>query len=358
MAGSRVSGDARQRTRAYLREHARRGEPVPDDVLTAARADGVHLLMADRLATPSLVVELREAAVVEALMARELREALAELAKAGIQPVLFKGAALAYTHYDRPELRPRSDTDLMIPPAARDEVARALASLEYEQPPEIDSTLAVGQFHLVKTDHHELVHALDVHWSISNVRAFGAVLSYDELARDSVDVPALGPHARAASPVHALLIACVHRVAHHGDTAQLLWLFDIHLLARGLTPVERESFAALVTSRRMRSVCVRSLTLAQEAFGGVDEQWIASLCSPEAADEPTAAFVGGGLRQADILKSDLAATAWTSKISLLKEHLFPPASYMRQRYPRWPALLLPLAYARRIVSGAPRWLRR
>jgi len=71
-----------------------------------------------------------------------------------------------------------------------------------------------------------------------------------------------------------------------------------------------------------------------------------------------AAFVGGGLRQVDILKSDLAATPWPSRLQLLREHLFPPASYMRQRFPRCPSMLLPLAYACRILVGAPRWVRR
>jgi hypothetical protein len=30
---------------------------------------------------------------------------------------------------------------------------------------------------------------------------------------------------------------------------------------------------------------------------------------------------------------------------------------MRERYPRWPAALLPLAYVDRIVRGAPKWFR-
>ena len=353
-----MSGSAYERTCACLREPVSVCAPVPEDVLAKARADGVHLLLADRVSLPSLAVELREAAIIEALRARELRDVLGGLARAGVRPVLLKGAALAYTHYRRPELRPRSDTDLMIPATARDDVAGALAASGYQRPPEIDGDVAIGQCHFVKSDRQGLEHALDVHWRVSNVRTFAEALTYEELALDAVAVPALGPHAWAPSPVHSLLVACIHRVAHHDDTTHLLWLFDVHVLARALTPVEREAFASLAVARRMRAVCTRTLTLAQEALGGLDGTWIDSLSSADAEEEPSAAFVGGGLRQADILKSDLAATAWAFKLQLLREHLFPSPSYMRQRYPRWPALLLPLAYARRIVAGAPRWLRR
>ena len=181
------------------------------------------------MSVPSMAAELREAAVVEAVRARELRDVLGGLAAAGVHPVLLKGAALAYTHYPQPELRPRSDTDFMIPASARAETARVLGVLGYERPLEIEGDVAIGQFHCAKTDNYGLVHALDVHWRVSNVRAFAGVLSYEELARDAVAVQALGSHAFGASAVHALLVACIHRVAHHGDAPNLLWLYDVVL---------------------------------------------------------------------------------------------------------------------------------
>ena len=333
-------------------------ETLSREIFAAAREDGVLLLLADRLRLPEFAGELRAAAVVDALRARELRVMVKALDAAGVRPILIKGAALAYTHYERPELRPRSDVDLMIPVDARASVARTFTSSGYCRPPEIDGDLAIGQFHFSRTDEHGCAHAFDVHWRVSNVRAFADALTYEELARDVVAIPALGEHARSVSPVHALFIACIHRIAHHGDTPNLLWLYDAHLIARSLSADMRQAFALLATAKQMRAVCARTLGLTQDAFGGLDERWIESLTPPATTQEPSAAFVGGRLRQIDILKSDLAATAWTTRLQLLREHLFPPASYMRQRFPRWPTLLLPVAYACRIVSGAPRWLRR
>jgi len=348
----------REAVSACLLEGLPSDDAVNREILEAAREDGVFLVLAERLRRPEFSGELRAAAVVEALRARELRRMIEALDADGVRPVLIKGAALAYTHYERPELRPRSDVDLVIPAETRASVAQTFTSAGYRRPPEIDGDVAIGQFHFSRTDEHGCTHAFDVHWRVSNVRAFADALTYEELSRDAVAVPALGESARSASPVHALLIACIHRIAHHGDTPNLLWLYDVHLIGRSLTAVMRHAFGLLAAAKRMRAVCARTLSLAQKAFGGLDERWIESLTPLAAAHEPSAAFVGGGLRQVDILKSDLAETPWTARLQLLREHLFPPASYMRQRFPRWPTLLLPLAYACRIVTGAPRWLRR
>ena len=352
-----VTGDQRRRVCRWLRDPPQDSLP-PAEVIQAARRDAVWLLIADRLRLAECADEIRQAAVLEAIRARELRAVLSILHEAGVRPVLLKGAALAYTHYPRPELRPRSDTDVMVPFDARDAVASVLVKAGYHRPPELDGDVAIGQFHFIKTDEHGCTHALDVHWRVSNVRAFSDALTYAELTRDAVAVPPLGPFAFSASPVHTLLLACVHRVAHHGDTPNLLWLYDVHVIARRLTAGERDAFAALASDRRLRSVCARTLTLADEAFGGIDAGWLCSLQPADGAFEPSAVFVGGGLRQIDILKSDLASTAGSSRLQLLREHLFPSASYMRQRFPRWPVALLPIAYACRILVGAPRWLRR
>jgi Uncharacterised nucleotidyltransferase len=342
-----------------LREGAATAASVPAAVLAEARAEGMHLILAERLRLPAFDGELRDAAVVDACRVHELRAVLAGMAAAGIRPVLLKGASLARTHYSRPELRPRSDTDLMIPASARDLVARTLVALGYRRQSEVDGELAIGQFHFEKHDRIGLFHALDVHWRVSNVRVFADALTYEELARDAVALPSLGPDAWSPSPVHALLLACVHRVAHHGDADDLLWLYDVHLLARAFTSHQRDAFAALASARRMRAVCARTLSLALEAFGGVDVGWIAALSAPGCAAEPSAAFLGGGLRQVDILKADLAATpGWRSRLILLREHLFPRAAFMYERYGTRTRLALPWLYLHRAVTGLPKWFRR
>ena len=351
--------DIRAHLCACLRDPSVHIESLPADVIARARVERVHLLLADRLRLHVFDDDLRAAAVIEAAREHELRAVLSELANAGVRTILLKGASLARTHYSRPELRPRTDTDLMIPMPAREATARALITRGYHRPPEVDGSLTTGQFHFHKGDRNGLFHALDVHWRVSNVRAFADVLTYEELARDAVTIQTLGIHAWSPSPVHALLIACVHRVAHHSDTNCLLWLFDVHLIARAFSPHECESFIRLASARRVRAVCARTLDLAQTAFGGIDADWIASLRNASDAVEPSAAFLGGGLRQVDMLRADLIATRrFSARLQLLQEHLFPSPAYMYARYRTRQRLALPFLYLHRIVSGLPKWFRR
>jgi hypothetical protein len=348
--------DVRNRLIGCLRDPRDKG-PWSDDLVAAARANRVHLLLADRAANGALQADLRAATALEAARERELRQVLAAMASVDVRPVLLKGVVLSRTHYPRPEARPRTDTDLIIPASARDATTRALIELGYQRVPEADGSLTTGQFHLHKHDALGLFHALDVHCRISNVHAFANVLCHAELVREARPLPSLGPHAWGPSAVHALMIACVHRVAHHGNSDSLLWLMDVSLLARALERHERDCFAELTGARGIRAVCESTLELADAAFGGIDADWLASLRSETV--EPTAAFLQGPMRQIDILKQDLLASPrlW-QRLQIVGEHLFPSSSFMYMRYKTRRKFTLPFLYAHRIVTGMPKWFRR
>ena len=354
--------DDRDLLSAWLREPIPPAVPPTPALADAARSERVHLLLAHRFGLAIFADDVRAAAAIDAARERELRAGLAALAGAGARPILIKGAALAHTHYPRPEMRPRDDTDVIISSTSRDAAARALTSLGYQRPSEVDGELTTAQFHFDKRDRFGILHAFDVHWRISNVRVFADALSYEELARDAVPIPSLGPHAWGPSPRHALLLACVHRVAHHADTRDLLWLYDIHLLARGDNAAECSAFAALASARGMREVCARGLTLAAEAFGGIDPRWLTALSDsdgPGAPAEPSAAFLRGRLSLAAILRADLAATPrWRGRLRILREHLFPNRAFMYERYGARHRAALPVLYLLRIVGGVPKWFRR
>src|SRR5438105_1244783 len=100
---------------------------------------------------------------VQALRDHELRRVLERLASAGIRCVLMKGAALAYTHYRSPHLRPRSDTDLLIPPDSAARVATVLSDAGYERAVETSGQLATFQQHFSRPGGAGTWYALDVH---------------------------------------------------------------------------------------------------------------------------------------------------------------------------------------------------
>jgi hypothetical protein len=341
----------------------------PDHLRALAEDHGVLPLVADRLARMSQVppalaatfaARARREAASDVVRHVELVRLIAGLAEAGLPAILMKGAQLAYTHYDRPDLRPRMDTDLVVSAAARPSAHQRLIDLGYEPVEQMAADLVMYQAVYVKRRDDVRVHAVDLHWRLANPQPFGMVLAYDELAAAAAPIARLGPAARGLSNSHALLVACIHPVAHHPHAVRLIWHYDIHLIASRFSAAEWEAFTALAIERQVSSVCRRSLELAIQSFttpvpAGVLER----LSAPAGADDATAAYLSPSRRQIhDAVWDFQALPTWTERLRLVRQHLFPPATYMRDVYA--PASSAPLAflYARRALRGARRWLAR
>ncbi|MEP6914953.1 MAG: nucleotidyltransferase family protein [Acidobacteriota bacterium] len=338
-------------------------------VLDLARFHRVHLLLAhgrlgrieDDGVRAGWSAELREAAIADLFRERELTRMLRGLAAAGIDALLMKGAALAYSLYAAPHLRPRADLDVLIARSDLEAADRVLLAAGWLHAPEQSHDSVMTQRHYVLGGNPSCAEHLDLHWKIAVPHVFGDALGFGELGARAVPLPALGPDARILSPPDALFLACLHRVAHHHDSADLLWLWDIHLLTSTLTKEERTVFAALAAARSMRAVCSRGIELACERFATSGADALLGSLRPRAGDapEPSARFLGGGMREVDRLRSDLAAVGgWRARLTLVSAHLFPGGDYVRSLYPRWPAVALPLAYVHRALRGAPAWFRR
>jgi len=297
-----------------------------------------------------------EAVLVDQMRVDADKRILDALMAAGVAPLLFKGAALAHTCYPESWLRPRVDTDLMI--RDRD---REIAADVFERRGFVRATRPTGSHVTHQCTYSSTSHGVrtqfDIHWKIADPQVFADVLTYDELSRDSEPVGALGAGARTIGDVHALIVACTHRVAHHYDADDLLFLYDIDLLARRCDERAWHAMLRLASEKKIRKVCARGLGLAHERLGTPVPVRVMDALTAPAEDEPSAAYLAGELRRVDILRSDLATLGWRGRARLLREHLLPSAAYMRASYGRQSTLLLPALYAHRIVRGAFKWFR-
>ena len=344
-----------------------------DAVFETAEQEGLHLLLAHRLRHTGTIESCPQALrarfeqalcdelAIEQITRRELREVIAALHAEGVRPLLFKGAALAFTHYPDPALRPRLDVDVLVSSDEIQITTSVLQRLGYRRSLCVSGELVSSQLPYDKVDRYGVQHAIDLHWKLSNPQVFANLLSIEELAADSVPVPALGEAARSVGPVHALAIACVHRVAHHYDRDHLIWFYDIHLLAGALRAVELETFLCLAERKQISAVCERGLFLAQQQFGTeLPSGLLDRLRTVEARNgrEPSAAYLRRDIRKVDVLLSDLSALqSWRQRLRLLTEHVFPPAAYMQKVYGVSERGWLPLLYAWRFVEGARGWFR-
>jgi hypothetical protein len=309
-----------------------------------------------------LVSAIRNQVAIDEITRDELEGVLAALFESGIDPVLFKGAALAYSHYSDPSLRPRVDTDLLIDAKEIDHACAILERLDYQRAPFVAGDLVMYQVPYVKTDRRGVQHAVDVHWKISNAQVLANVLTIDEIRAEAASVAALGQGARAAGSVHALLLACIHRAGHHGPAVneeRLIWLYDIHLLAEALDVAEQAAFVDLAKAKQLTAVCTDALALAERCFHGRAAREFSQrlMRAGSAKHEPSAVYVAGGMRKIDVLRSDLGALGWRQRIKLLREHVLPPRAYMRQVYGVSSPVLLPFYYVWRFARGASAWWR-
>jgi Uncharacterised nucleotidyltransferase len=254
---------------------------------------------------------------------------------AGVSTLTIKGSALAYTHYPAPYLRPRCDTDLLVSPDAMPRASEVLESLGYSRLTMVAREVVHTQSAWV--NRKALVgQTIDLHWRISARPLLAKCLSFEELLQDAVTVPRLDEPALVPAPVHALMLACVHRVAHHGTSRRLIWLYDISLLADGLSADEWERFLKLASGKAMCGVCADGIETAAALVG----------CSTETTDrletlralgrakrETSASYVNDGRDALHRILIDVRHTRRPfDKIRLLAGHLFPDADYMRSAF--------------------------
>jgi hypothetical protein len=298
----------------------------------------------------------RQALSVDCVRQAELATVLHELDAAGVRPLLFKGAALAHTHYPTPHVRVRADTDLLMADGEVRVFERVLDRLGYIRPVETSGALVSYQSHYQKTDRYGVTHALDVHWKISNLQALANCVTHTELWNCRVPVVPLGPSAVTVDAPHALLLALVHRAGHHPGSRNLLWIYDLHLLDSRLTAHERLQFQANVAARGLNSIAAEGLGIARRWFGdpALDALDDATRGAPASGDDLVRPWT-----PAEVLRLDLQALPdWRTRGRLLREHLLPSSSYMRAKYGVQSNVMLPALYIWRVLHGMPRWLRR
>jgi hypothetical protein len=353
---------------AALLSGASRAEPPADAWpawIDCAREHGVLPLVYERVRSdgwdPALLDRLQRAAAAEAVLglarARELRLVAGALADGGVDALLIKGAHLSLSHYPSPAHRPRTDTDLLIDERERLPAARALESIGYEPLHHVTGEVAFTQRPFHRLDAAGIEHGVDLHWRVANPRVFSDRLTWAELRESRVPLPAGGPHAFGPSPPHALLLACIHRAAHHANSDRLIWLFDLRVIAEALSSAEWEEVLQTSARAGFAPVVAGALRAAAARVAAPVPEHVLHRLGVEPGDPALAPFVAGVQTPIGVLLSDWRRlSGWRERAAFLREHLFPPADYVLRKYGVRTRAALPLLYAQRLVTGAGKWL--
>ncbi len=347
--------------RAALRGDAGASLPaLTDDDVRTLIDHGIAPLLYAASRAPHLRAEAMRAAAIEPMRADDLREVLDVLAARGVEALILKGSALAYQIYAAPELRPRSDCDLLIAEQAIGAMRGAMLEAGFRENLTSGDEHGVRQATFIRAGAFGVEHAYDIHWAVTNTPLFASVLQFDDLRRRAVAIPELGPHAKGLARADALLLACIHRVAHHHDSDRLIWLADIALLRDGMSADEHRSFWQKAAAEKVVAVCSRSIELANEWMSRPPRDLAAQWLSREELerDEPSRAFLDRDITHGGVMVADLRALPWRARFARLWQLTFPPAAFMRQSFPTHSRALLPLLYLYRGARGVFRLFRR
>jgi hypothetical protein len=298
-----------------------------------------------------------------------LTQLITALAERGVTPLLFKGTALAYDLYPNPVWRPRGDTDILVATQDIDAGREVLVAHGFARGFALPGELVSYEENWTLMASDGSAHCIDLHRRINNSELLSQLFTYDELRSSCRPLPSLCPGAFAVSPIHALLLACMHRAVHkqspyytdgiaHYSGDRLIWLYDIHLLSRTLTEAEWGQFLQLARSKGLAGTCLEGLQQTEQALGSTTPEFVVSgLSVGQKNDEASAYLASSGVRQAWM--NFKAMKGASRKAAFLKEVVFPPEAYMRQKYPDANTDRLLHLYARRAFAGvAKRFQRR
>lgn len=252
---------------------------------------------------------------------------------------VVKGAALAFTLYPDPALRPLSDIDILV---RKEDIPEALARLRAagyrEQTPEMAPglTRVLGHhFHLAGG--REASFHLEVHWTL-------ALSDHDRRAPDMawfwahtepLRLPFPTPFLTLDPTAHLLYVAA-HAMLHHGEArAHPRWVYDVHLLVeKEGARIRWEELAEQAAAWRWTEAVLRALQRAAERFGtSIPQEALATLGAHRdraIADllERKAARWGKGEDTWELFSS----VDWTARIALLRSLFFPSGAFIRWYY--------------------------
>lgn len=267
--------------------------------------------------------------------------------------IFFKGTALAYTVYEQPWIRPRTDVDCII---HKDELAffsDILVSLGYKKQFSIEGKSLSYQSSFTKQLTKNCWHNIDVHWRINNRQILSRAFNVDELLKDAQRLPDFQSKIYSPSDVDNILIAALHRLGHHHYEERLIWLYDVHLLAQRLNQEQWQDLCHKAHSKKISAITLDALTLANRLFNTpIDSNARELLSKHSLRKEPSQLFLDRNKAEWQYVLGDLVGfDSITEKIQFIFENLFPSPAFVRRQMDTKYTLI---AYLKRIIRGLKR----
>jgi hypothetical protein len=201
------------------------------------------------------------------LIPRAAALAVRPLTEAGLEPVVFKGPAVA-ARYPEPGLRPMEDIDLLLPRADHARALRVLqdAGWHVTRPAGDDLYDSV-------LSHPEVPSlALELHYALEGTSQRVTALHPETLWARRRPIDCAGTPAFGLAPADEIVVLASHAGKPHHGFARLVWIADLAMVVGGAAargePVDWDVVRAVARAARCMTVVGAALAMARRA--GVD----------------------------------------------------------------------------------------
>jgi hypothetical protein len=198
--------------------------------------------------------------------------------------------------------------------------------------------------------------SIEMHWSLSSYSQVIRAVPVEPLFDRARPITAHGFQMYVLDPIDALVHAALHLIYKHTHDVRLIWLYDIHQLARQMKPESWPEVVRRSVEWQARLALIKALQLADEWFGGGVAQEALDLERWSPAESELTIYRLANDRLTSPAKLHWLRRHWVQLSSLslkerliyVKGRLFPAPEEIRMRYPRVRSWALPVAYAKRL----------
>jgi hypothetical protein len=336
-----------------------------DYIITLAEEHGVLALLNQKLSVIDYIPEtIKEAykrktwdiIAQDLIRSQELASLFKTFAENNINFMVFKGGALAYSHYQESYLRVRCDTDILFQNQRHAEQAWAiLKQLGYSKSNTLTGSYVGFQFCCIKPLKSRANHVLDCHIKFNDHLFYAKTLTFDILKQQAIfraePFPMLTP-----CDTHAALIALMHRTTtlSSGQPDRLIWLYDIYLLLSQFTDQQWLNFTSLAKDKKICGTCLDGINKTMQFFPLNTPSIVISEFKKLSETEPFNPSVQHK-RWFYYYHSFKEVDGIGNKIGFIKEHFLPSKKYIMNKYNIRSPFLLPFFYILRIITGLKRY---
>ena len=230
-----------------------------------AAADSLDALGPDRFTLGDMVETLKMEAVL--LLPRAVALAVGPLTEVGLEPVVFKGPAVA-ARYPEPGMRPMDDIDLLLPRADHQHALEVLGRAGWQV-----TRPGAGEHYDTVLSHREVpTFLLEVHYGLETASERPTALDSDSLWARRQPLQCAGTPAFGLPPAEEIVVLAAHAGKPHHRFVRLVWIADLAMIVGHAeeqhTAIDWER--VLGVARTARCVPVVGVALAMAARAGLD----------------------------------------------------------------------------------------